>query len=126
MGYLYKVLQALGRRGIVDSHRGLHGGCLLTRAPHELTVLDIVNAVDPVQRIHTCPLSIHSHTDLCPLHKRLDEAMQLVESALSRSSISELLAEPTRSTPFCETTPPRRTVKAASRYKVRAARQSSP
>jgi len=102
MGYLYKVLQALGRRGIVDSHRGLHGGYALASAPHELTVLDVVNAVDPVQRIRICPLSIHGHTDLCPLHKRLDEAMALVESALGRSSISELLTEPPRSTPFCE------------------------
>ena len=45
--YLSKVLQALVRGGIVHSQRGVGGGMTLTRSPRAITILDVVNAVDP-------------------------------------------------------------------------------
>lgn len=91
-GYLSKVLQSLSRAGLVDSYRGLHGGFVLRRPPTELTVLDVVQAIDPIQRIHTCPLGIESHNpSLCPLHRTLDDALRLVEEEFERTSIAELL-----------------------------------
>jgi Rrf2 family nitric oxide-sensitive transcriptional repressor len=95
-GYLSKVMQGLGRKRLVQSQRGLHGGFTLARPPEELTVLDVIQAVDPIQRIRSCPLGIKGHINLCPLHRRLDHAMKLVEDALQKSSIAELLAEPAR------------------------------
>jgi Rrf2 family protein len=95
-GYLSKVMQGLGRAHVVQSQRGLHGGFTLARPATELTVLDIIQAVDPIQRIHSCPLGIKGHINLCPLHRRLDLAMKLVEDALQKSSLAELLAEPER------------------------------
>src|SRR6478735_4824586 len=49
--YLSKVLQGLARGGIVQSHRGLGGGVTLLESPEELTILRVVNAVEPIQRI---------------------------------------------------------------------------
>ena len=95
-GYLSKVMQGLGRANVVQSQRGLHGGFTLARSADELTVLDVIQAVDPIQRIRSCPLGIKGHINLCPLHRRLDHAMKLVEEALQKSSIAELLAEPER------------------------------
>ena len=48
--YLAKVLQPLARAGIVSSQRGLGGGYVLEHNVDELTLLQIVNAVEPVQR----------------------------------------------------------------------------
>lgn len=102
-GYLSKVLQALGRAGIVRSQRGLGGGFSLVRPPAEITVLEIVNAVDPLQRIRTCPLNLAAHgAKLCPLHKRLDDALASVEEAFGATYVDELLAEPTSSSPLCD------------------------
>ena len=102
-GYLPKVLQALGRAGLVSSQRGLHGGFTLSLPPEEISVLAVINAVDPLQRIRKCPLGIHRHGHkLCPLHKRLDDATAMVEQAFGETSIAELLAEPTTSRPLCE------------------------
>jgi Rrf2 family nitric oxide-sensitive transcriptional repressor len=56
--YLSKVLQGLGRAGIIASQRGLHGGSLLVRPASELTVFEVINAVEPIQRIRTCPLGL--------------------------------------------------------------------
>lgn len=101
-GYLSKVLQSLRRSGLVDSQRGLGGGFTLTRSPAEITVFDVVEAVDPLQRIRMCPLGLAAHgVRLCPLHKRLDDAMKMVEDAFRASSLAELLAEPSKSRPLC-------------------------
>lgn len=102
-GYLPKVLQMLGRAGLVVSRRGLGGGFKLARKPEELTVLDVINAVDPFKRIEQCPLGLESHSgNLCPLHKWLDEAAEYVERSFAATTIRELLGQPHRSTPFCE------------------------
>ncbi|HVX11825.1 MAG TPA: Rrf2 family transcriptional regulator [Pirellulales bacterium] len=95
-GYLAKVMQGLSRAGLVHAQRGLHGGFTLARPAAELTVLDVVQAVDPLQRIKHCPLGIEGHQSLCPLHRRLDNAAAMVEQALGESTIAELLTEPKR------------------------------
>ena len=104
--YLSKLMQRLVRSDLVVSKRGLHGGFVLTKSPEELTVLDVVDSVDPIRRIHKCPLDIASHNgNLCPLHDRLDTAMSMVEQSFQSTRISEILAEPGRSTPLCENNP---------------------
>ena len=101
-GYLSKVLQALGRAGMVSSSRGLHGGFLLSKPPAQITILEIVQAVDPIQRIRQCPLGIQSHNPtLCPLHRRLDHAMAMVEQAFEQTSIGDLLNDPGNPKPLC-------------------------
>jgi Rrf2 family protein len=100
--YLAKVLQQLHRAGLVRSQRGLHGGFALARRADELTIWDVVQGVEPIKRIRSCPLELESHRRrLCPLHKRLDDALAAVEAALRASTLAELLAEPTTSKPLC-------------------------
>ncbi|WP_144996132.1 RrF2 family transcriptional regulator [Polystyrenella longa] len=101
--YLSKVLQGLSRAGIVNSQRGIRGGMSLNRSPEELTILDVVNSVDPIQRIKQCPLGLKSHgANLCPLHRRMDESLAMVEKTFASTTLAEILAEPSSSTPLCE------------------------
>ncbi len=100
--YLSKVLQALARAGLIRSQRGLHGGFHLVKDPETLTVYDVVQAVDPLRRITTCPLGLKAHgTHLCPLHRRLDDALSLVEQSFRDSTMADLLREPNTSKPLC-------------------------
>jgi Rrf2 family transcriptional regulator, nitric oxide-sensitive transcriptional repressor len=100
--YLAKVLQGLSRAGLVRSQRGLHGGCSLDRAAEKLTIWDVVQAVDPFRRITTCPLELKSHRSrLCPLHKKLDDALAQIERVFKGTTIADVLAEPTTSKPLC-------------------------
>ncbi|MFO7655126.1 MAG: Rrf2 family transcriptional regulator [Candidatus Krumholzibacteriia bacterium] len=95
--YLAKVLQLLARAGVVRSTRGLHGGFRLMKRPEQLVLLEVVNAVQPIQRIHSCPLDMESHgTDLCPLHRRIDRALGLVEEAFRSTTLADVLDEPNR------------------------------
>ena len=101
--YLAKVIRSLVKEGILASRRGIGGGINLLRNPQELTILEVVNAVEPMKRIRTCPLSLMSHgTNLCPLHKRVDQAMATVEAAFAKTTLAELLAEPSMSKPLCD------------------------
>lgn len=94
-GYLAKVMQNLSRARLVRSQRGLNGGFTLARDPSELSVLEIINAVDPLRRFPECPLGIESHGKrLCPLHRRLDDAAQTVENAFYKTMVSELVEIP--------------------------------
>jgi Rrf2 family protein len=100
--YLSKVLQALNRAGIVRSQRGVGGGVSLVKSPKQLTILEVVNAVDPIERITTCPLGLAAHgKQLCPLHRRMDDALALMEEAFRKTTLAEVLAEPTKSKPLC-------------------------
>jgi Rrf2 family protein len=102
-GYLSKVLQALARGGLVNSQRGLHGGFTLTADPKKLSVWEVIDAVDPLQRIKTCPLGLKAHgVNLCPMHKRLDDALAAMEKAFKASTVAELLADPNPSKPLCD------------------------
>jgi Rrf2 family protein len=100
--YLSKVLQGLARGGIVQSQRGLGGGVTLAQSPADLSILQVVNAVEPIERIRSCPLGLAAHgVRLCPLHRRLDNALGMVEEAFAATTLAEVLAEPTKSVPLC-------------------------
>ena len=101
--YLSKLMQGLVRAKLVTSKRGLHGGFVLTKAPADLCVWEVVEAVEPFKRIRECPLGIGSHGGtLCPLHRRLDNAMAMVEESFRDTTVAELLAQPGGVTPLCE------------------------
>jgi Rrf2 family protein len=101
--YLSKVIQGLCRANIVQSKRGMGGGIALVKSPSELTILDVVNAVEPIARIRQCPLGLKTHrAHLCPLHKRMDDALATVEAAFRETTLAEVLAEPTNGHPLCE------------------------
>lgn len=93
-GYLSKVLQGLVRAGLARSQRGLGGGFRLNRPAVEITLLDVVGSVSPIQRIEHCPLGLAEHKEgLCALHQRLDEAIGLFETRFRESCLANLLEE---------------------------------
>ena len=105
-GYLAKVLQPLARANIVSAQRGLGGGHQLERNVEELTLLDVINAVEPVQRIRGCPLKIASHSSqLCALHQALDDTMAAVEGTLGNLTVRELLRRSNDIRPLCNNPP---------------------
>jgi len=91
-GYLAKVLQSLSRARLIASQRGLGGGFRLAKPARETSLYEIIDAVDPMQRIRECPLGLEAHgTNLCPLHRRLDDAMALIENQFRVTMLAELI-----------------------------------
>jgi len=100
--YLHKVLQDLVHAGIVRSQSGPGGGYALDRPPEEVSILDVVNAVAPLERIRQCPLGLSSHTSLCPLHKELDKAYAATEQAFARVTLARLTRSTNPIVSLCE------------------------
>jgi Rrf2 family nitric oxide-sensitive transcriptional repressor len=90
-GYLAKVLQQLARAGVVSSQRGLGGGFALRGDPGDVSLLDVVQAVDPIRRIRSCPLDLPEHRrSLCALHRKLDDAYAVIEASFGDTTLAEL------------------------------------
>ena len=102
VGYLAKIMHSLAKAGLVTSQRGIHGGFTLNRDPKVLNMYDVVQAVDPINRITTCPLGVEGHgANLCPLHRTLDNTMGAVEMAFKKMTIHQVLNQPNSNRPLC-------------------------
>jgi Rrf2 family protein len=52
--FLAKILQKLARADLVKSFRGVKGGFQLARAPQEITLLDVVEAIEGEVEMNVC------------------------------------------------------------------------
>jgi Rrf2 family protein len=88
--YLSKVLRMLVLAELITATRGPTGGFQINRDRPPITVLDVVNAVDPIQRIAECPLGRPDHTDLCPLHRMMNQTIDQVIRSMEQVRIEQL------------------------------------
>lgn len=97
--YLAKQLQELSRAGLVRSVQGKSGGYTLTRPANEITVLDIVEAVDGPQPAFVCteirqrgPLAAppEACTTPCAISRAMSAADNAWRAALSAVSVADL------------------------------------
>ena len=100
--YLTRVLQDLASHGLVHSRPGPGGGYELGKQSDEITILDVINTVSPIERIKRCPLGLQSHHKLCPLHAELDRAYARTEAAFAGVTIRDLVESASPITPLCE------------------------
>lgn len=100
VNYLAKVLQIMAATDLVTGRRGVGGGYKLAKPPSEIRLLDIINAVSPVQRIETCPLGLPNHGPfLCPLHRRADQAAAAVIAIFEGVTLADLVNDPMSNRP---------------------------
>lgn len=100
--YLHRVLQDLAQAGLVQSRSGPGGGYEIARPASKITLLDVVSAVSPIERIRRCPLGLGTHTSLCPLHRELDKAYAATEAAFRSVTLKGLLESTSPIIPLCE------------------------
>lgn len=94
--FLSKILRDLVVAGLVHGQRGPNGGFTLAHDSSDISILDVINAVDPLKRIDECPLGLPEHKKLCPLHAQLDSAIEQVECTLGKTRLIDLLEKTTR------------------------------
>ena len=100
--YLAKVLQTLAGNGLIDGRRGVGGGYRLAKPATQINLLDVINSVSPVRRIESCPLGLKNHgNNLCPLHKRTDEAAAAVIRVFGNVTLADLVNDPASNKPLC-------------------------
>lgn len=100
--YLPKVLQPLARAGMVLAQRGSHGGYKLRPTSDAVNVLDVVNCVDPFDRLESCPGHPKAEQGpQCGLHRLLDSAQAEAEKRFAQTTIRQLIESPDSVPPLC-------------------------
>lgn len=115
--YLTKQLQALVRAGIVESVPGRRGGYRLGRPADEITLLDVVLAVDGDERAFRCteirrrgPAAVpaREYTPVCAIAAAMWEAEEAWRSSLASRTVADIVAG------LGSTVPPKAAAKAAA------------
>ncbi len=102
-GYLSKILQQMVKASLINSQRGLNGGFVLALPAAQISLLDVLKAVDASpQRITRCPLGIPGHTKLCGVHRLLDDAMSRMEKEFAEATLEMMRKEVKGIKPLCE------------------------
>lgn len=100
--YTGKTLRQLARKGVLRSTRGREGGFALAVRPEELTIADIVDAVDEAPlRTAVCLLGDRpcSPGTPCEAHVRWTEVRRRASELLERTTLAELLGGAPASAP---------------------------
>jgi Rrf2 family protein len=98
--YLAKTMQALAAAGVVESVVGPRGGYRLARPVAEVTVLDVVEAVDPEPSTFRCteirrrgPAAVpaREYRVPCAIHTVMDKADRAWRAELEATTIADLI-----------------------------------
>ncbi|MHC5210172.1 MAG: RrF2 family transcriptional regulator [Planctomycetota bacterium] len=95
------LLKEFCKVGLLESRRGLHGGYRLAKSPSEITLLDVLSAVDgPVQLIDCAieELQACGYEDVCPSRSPMRQVHRRIVGFLGGITLTELMDEHTEST----------------------------
>lgn len=95
--YLEQILGMLRRAGVVDSTRGAHGGYQLTRSPREITVGQVIRALEgpiaPVECVAEEGAAPCERSTICCTRTAWLRLREGIARALDATTIADLLAE---------------------------------
>lgn len=100
--YLTKVFQQLNDAGLLTSKRGRGGGVALTRAPGQISLYEIVVAIDGDALFEECVLGLPGcgEAEPCPLHDHWTEERERMRTTFQNTTLAEV--PNVRLTPFVE------------------------
>lgn len=88
-----KVLSELVRAKLVTSHRGPGGGFRLAKSPEQITLDEIVWAIDRGEVLEDCLMGLPTCGDAtaCPLHSRWKEVRESVRRFLQTTTLADIV-----------------------------------
>ena len=91
-----KVLQRLVRRGLLVSQQGTRGGYHLSRAPLQITVADVIQAIEGPVTVTACSTDDGQCEQFskCNVRDPLYRVRERILAALGECTIAELAADP--------------------------------
>ncbi len=91
--YLSKILHALGGSGLIQAKRGYRGGFTLARPTDEISLMDIVEAVEGHAWKPKCLLGLDDCSDErgCPTHEFWSKERDRIESQLRQTTLKTVV-----------------------------------
>lgn len=96
--FLTKILQKLTQASVMKSYRGPTGGIALAKSPRDVTILEIVEAIEGEHFLKTCVLGLSNCSDThpCPLHAHWAKDRKRIRTLFQRTTLDKLSAITTR------------------------------
>ncbi|MGB7061451.1 MAG: Rrf2 family transcriptional regulator [Candidatus Zixiibacteriota bacterium] len=90
--FLAKIFQSLTRTGLIVSHRGARGGFCLARSAHQITIKELMEAIQGPICFSKCLSDLQDcgKQDVCRLRKVLKKAQEHTVELLSQKTLADL------------------------------------
>lgn len=90
--FLTKILQQLSAAGLMESQKGPKGGVRLTKSGSQVSLYEIVAAIDGVELFTECALGLPGcgTKKPCPLHEKWSGTRDGIREMLERTDLVEL------------------------------------
>ena len=88
-----KILKLLARRGLLVSHRGVKGGYSLNRKPSDISVAEIITAIDGPIALTDCSAvgeNVCEQGSHCPVQTNWSRINRVVQTALEQLPLSAM------------------------------------
>jgi Rrf2 family iron-sulfur cluster assembly transcriptional regulator len=90
--FLAKIFQALAKAGVVKSHRGAKGGFSLARPASEITIKNVIEAIEGPIHLNICLIGEGecARDKICPVHTIWEEAQDKMMGVLGQANFADL------------------------------------
>ncbi|MDQ7045647.1 MAG: Rrf2 family transcriptional regulator [Sulfurimonas sp.] len=94
--FLSKILQALAKKGILKSFKGVHGGFVLNIAPQDISMLEVMSAVEgKAPAVFECAPSLEDcpsdRASLCNIWPFLNKLQGKIDTFLAELTLADIL-----------------------------------
>jgi len=90
--FLTKIFQQLNDADLLTSQRGPNGGVALTKSPDEISLYDIVVAIDGDDLFEECVLGLPGCRDAnpCPVHEYWRDERDRIEHTFQTTTLTQM------------------------------------
>ncbi|MBL0708552.1 MAG: Rrf2 family transcriptional regulator [Sulfurimonas sp.] len=94
--FLAKILQSLAKKGILKSFKGVNGGFALLKKPQDISMLDIISAVEgKAPAVFDCSPSVEDcpseKADICSIWPFLNKLQGKIDTFLDELTLQDLI-----------------------------------
>ena len=92
--FLAKIISQLSIAGLLHTSRGAHGGITLARDPEQITLLQVIEAIDGPIQLNVCVEceGLCSFEDNCPIQTVWRDTQKELISKLRNTNFAQLIA----------------------------------
>jgi Rrf2 family protein len=93
--FLSKILQILVKQKLLSSTKGPNGGFVLNKKPEEITLLEVIAAIDGLDIFDRCGIGLKVCSDEvpCPIHNKFKFLRENIRNTLSTETLADLRIE---------------------------------
>lgn len=93
--FLSKILQELVKNELIDSMKGPNGGFKLRKSADQITLIQIIEAIDGMGVFTQCGIGFKKCSDKhpCPIHHDFKKVRDKVQDLFEKKTLKELIKE---------------------------------